>query len=82
MVSVSIPAFRYLSLAPALFPQLDELFNLQDETNISFAKLMLVIVFITEAENQTGIENLRNNKRYDLRAFFRDKEHYRMEFFK
>lgn len=43
---------------------------------------MLVIVFITEAENQTGIENLRNNKRYDLRAFFRDKENYRMEFFK
>lgn len=40
------------------------------------------MVFITEAEKQTRMENLRNNKRYDLQTFFRDKENYRMEFFK
>lgn len=41
---------------------------------------MLVMVFITEAEKQTRMENLRNNKRYDLRAFFW--ENYRMKIFK
>ena len=83
MVSASVPDFRYLPWPlSALFPQVDELFNQQNETNLSLAKLMLVMMLITEAEKQTRMENLRNIRRYDLQAFFRDKEKDRMEFSK